>query len=97
MKFATATNFSDSALASQSFGFAELKTVLLEPALVLGSALFWVAALPFVAFFLMVVKIWDTMLALKSGAAVRPNPLILRRGLAKSGLAVRSSAQAAQI
>ena len=82
------TTFSDSA---HSFGFTELKAALVEPVLVVGSALFWVAALPFVALSLMCVKIWDTLMALKSGAGVRPNPLILRRGLAKSGLTVRTS------
>ena len=97
MKFAMTTAFSDSTLTSQTFGFAELKTVLVEPVLVIGAGLFWIVALPFVAIALMLAKIWDTLLALKSGAAVRPNPLILRRGLSKSGLAVRSPAQAAQI
>ena len=92
------TTFSDSALPPHSFSFAEVRTALVEPALVVGAALFWAVALPFVALSLMCVKIWDTLIALKSGSGVRPNPLILRRGLAKSGLtAVRGSARAAQI
>ena len=91
------TTFSDSALTPHSFGFAEVKTALVEPVLVVGAALFWLAALPFVALSLMCVKIWDTLMALKSGAGVRPNPLILRPGLAKSGPTVRSSPRTAQI
>ena len=90
------TTFSDSALTPQSFGLAELKNALLEPVLVVGVAFFWVAALPLVALSLMCVKIWDALMALKSGAGVRPNPLILRRGLAKGGPVVRGSARTAQ-
>lgn len=91
------TTYSDSTLTTQSFGLSELKTALLEPALIVGAAIFWVAALPFVALSLMGIKIWDTLKALASGATVRPNPLILRTGLAKSGLTVRSSARTARI
>ena len=91
------TTYSDSALTTQSFGLSELKTTLLEPALVVGAALFWVAALPFVALSLMGVKIWDTLKALGSGSSVRPNPLILRTGLAKSSITVRNSARTARI
>jgi hypothetical protein len=93
---AMTTTFSDSALAPHSCGFAEVRTALVEPALVVGAALFWVVVIPFVALSLMCVKIWDTLLALTSGAGVRPNPLILRRGLAKSGLTLRSSARTVQ-
>ncbi|MEO5717790.1 MAG: hypothetical protein ABIR29_04370 [Chthoniobacterales bacterium] len=91
------TTYSDSALTPQAAGLSELKTVLLEPALLVGAAIFWVAALPFVALSLMGVKIWDTLKALGSGATVRPNPLILRTGLAKSPLTVRNSARTARI
>lgn len=91
------STFSDSALEPHSFGLSELKTVLLEPALIAAAAIFWVAALPFVALSLMFVKIWDTLRAIGSGVSVRPNPLILRRGLAKSGLTVRNSRHTAQI
>jgi hypothetical protein len=94
---AMTTSFSDSTLNPHSFGFAEVKTALVEPALVVGAALFWAAAIPFVALSLMCVKIWDTLTALKSGAGVRPNPLILRAGLAKSGPTVRNSPRTAQI
>lgn len=91
------TIFSDSPLTPQPFGFAELKTVLVEPALALGAAFFWIAALPLVAFFFMCVKIWDTLIALASRAGVRPNPLILRRGLARTSLVARSTRGAAQV
>jgi hypothetical protein len=72
--------FSDSALTLQSLGFSELKFAVVEPALVVSAVFFWVAALPFVALSVMCVKIWDTLMALKSTAGVRPNPLILRHG-----------------
>ncbi len=91
------TTYSDSALHTQSFGLAELKTALVEPALIVGAAIFWVAALPFIALSLMAVKIWDTLKALGSGSSVRPNPLILRTWLAKSSLTVRNSARTARI
>jgi hypothetical protein len=88
--------FSASALPPQSLDFSQLKIVLIEPALVVSAVFFWVAALPFMALSLRCVKIWDTLMALKSAAGVRPNPLILRHGLAKSALARRSSARTAQ-
>ncbi len=91
------TTYSDSALHTQSFGLTELKTALVEPALIVGAAIFWIAALPFVALSLMAVKIWDTLKALGSGSSVRPNPLILRTGLSKSSLTVRNSARTARI
>lgn len=91
------TTYSDSAFTTQSFDSSELKTVLLEPALMVGAAIFWVAVLPFVALSLMGIKIWDTLKALGSGSSVRPNPLILRTGLAKSGLTARSSPSTVRI
>lgn len=95
---AMTTPFSDSALPPHSLGLAEVSNALVESALVVAAALFWAVAIPFVALSLMCVKIWDTLAALTSGAGVRPNPLILRRGLAKSTLtAVRSSPRATQI
>jgi uncharacterized membrane protein YqjE len=84
------TTYSDSAFATNSLDLNELKSTSLEFALMAGAGLFWIAALPFVALSLMAVKIWDTLKALMSGAPLRPNPLILRRGLIRSGLTVRS-------
>ncbi|MGI8891764.1 MAG: hypothetical protein ACR2G0_13415 [Chthoniobacterales bacterium] len=90
------TTYHDSVLSSDSsFGLAEWKTALVQPFLMVGAACFWIAALPFVAFSLMCVKIWDTLAAVVSGAGVRPNPLILRRGLARTTLTVRGAARAA--
>ncbi|CAN5414670.1 hypothetical protein BH20VER3_BH20VER3_03520 [soil metagenome] len=86
------TTFTNPALTPEtSFGLAEMKSLLIEPFLILGSACFWIIALPFVAFSLMCVKVWDTILALKPGQNARQNPLILRRGLAKGGVAVRGA------
>jgi hypothetical protein len=88
--------FSDSALTPHSLGFSALKIALVEPALVVSAVFFWVAALPFVALSVRCVKIWETLMALKAAAGTRPNPLILRHGLAKSALTRRSSARSAQ-
>ena len=84
------TTYSDSAFAVDSLGLSELKNTVLEVALIGGAGVFWIAALPFVALSLMLVKIWDTVKAVASGAPVRPNPLILRRGLVRNGLTLRS-------
>ena len=84
------TTYLDSAFAVDSLGLSELKNTVLEVALIGGAGLFWIAALPFVALSLMLVKIWDTVKAVASGAPVRPNPLILRRGLVRNGLTLRS-------
>ena len=68
------------ALSSDSWaGFSNPKAVLLEPLMIVGAALFWVATLPVAALALMALKLWQTSLALASGEMVRPNPLILRR------------------
>jgi len=95
------TTFPDSALAPQppSFGFAELGTALFEPVLVVGAALFWLVALPFVALSLMLVKIWDTLVALKMGTLAQANPLILRSSAPRTGPALSEgkSAKTAQV
>ncbi len=75
----------------------DLKSILLEPFLMAGSACFWLVALPFVAVSLMCVKVWDTISAIIPGHSAQKNPLILRRGLAKGGVAVRGAAPAAQV
>ena len=90
------TTFSDSALSPQTPNFDELKAFV-EPGLVLSAGLFWIAALPLVALSLLGVKMWDTLLALASGSSARPNPLILRLGLGRNGLALRNSTRTAQI
>lgn len=93
----TTTVFHPSLTSESSFGLVELKNALIESLLTVGAALFWIVALPFVAFSLMCVRVWDTLVALKSGAAIRPNPLILRRGLVKSSFTARSSTRAAGV
>lgn len=55
------------------------KAAVIEPLLIAGAALFWVLALPVVAISLVGVKIWEALVALSTGNAVRPNPLILRQ------------------
>ncbi len=95
------TTFPDTALTPQppSFGFSEFGTALLEPLLVVGAALFWLVALPFVALSLMLVKIWDTLVALKMGTLAQANPLILRSSAPKTVpvLSEGKSAKTAQI
>jgi hypothetical protein len=67
------------------------KTAILEPLLITGAALFWVLALPVVAVSLMAVKIWEVLVALSLGNAVRHNPLILRQGPLKGKVTRRIS------
>ena len=75
------TTYSDSALAPRSsFGSSELRTLLIQPLLVVGVSTFWLVTLPFVAVSLLWVKVWDAI------ACHRTNPLILRRGPAAKGV-----------
>ena len=69
------TILSDSALTSELSGS---KVFLLEPLLAVAAAAFWLVALPFAAVSLMAVRVWDAFVALVTGHALRPNPLILR-------------------
>lgn len=74
----------NSLLATQTWlQVADLKRIIVEPFLVVGTAAFWALALPFIAFTLMLVKVWDTVAALVSGSIGQTNPLILRRGATK--------------
>lgn len=61
-------------------GLSQVKAALIEPILIVGVAAFWLVALPFVAASLACVRVWDTLVAIKSGRSAHPNPLILRRG-----------------
>ena len=78
------TTFSETAFAAQSSGFSSRAVSLLEPAMTVGTALFWCIALPFVAFSLMCVKVCDTIVGFFPGAGVSSNKLILRTGPAKT-------------
>lgn len=60
--------------------FSEMKAVLLEPVMIAGVAAFWLVTLPFVAMSLTCVRVWDTLVAMKSSQGAQSNPLILRRG-----------------
>ena len=91
------TTFSDSALVAHSAALKELKKAVLEPALTAAAALFWVAALPFVAFSLGFVKVWDTLTATGWRLRARRTPLILRRSLAKNPLTLRARREATKI
>jgi hypothetical protein len=62
-------------------GFSQVRTVLIEPLLMVAVAAFWLVALPFVAVSLVCVKIWDALVTMKSGIAAPRNPLFLRRGV----------------
>ncbi len=67
---------------------------LVEPFLVVAVAIFWLVALPFVAVSLACVRIWDTLVALKSSKAASPNPLILRHRRPPEGALVLLSSRA---
>ena len=73
------STYSQTPLASRSFGPAELKAALVEPLLVVGVSAFWLITLPVAAVSLFAVKIWDTAVGFAHGS-VQTNPLILRRG-----------------
>ena len=86
------------ALTHESWpGFCDPKAMLLESLLIVGTVLFWLCALPIAALAMMVVKIWDTSVALASGRMVRPNPLILRRRSISNVFTRRRAARVAQI
>lgn len=75
------TVYSNSSVADRSFGLADLKSLLLEPFLVLGVSAFWLLTLPFAAVAMLAVKIWDKC-APSLNRANSAHPLILRRGAA---------------
>ena len=89
----TTTILSDSALTSE---LSESKMLLLEPVLAIAAAAFWLIALPFAAVSIMAVRVWDALVALVMGHALRPNPLILRQTPAKTARVGRASKHAAQ-
>lgn len=91
------TTFSETAFAAQSSGFSTRAVSLLEPAMTIGTALFWCLALPFVAFSLMCVKVWDTIVGFFPGAGVGSNKLILRAGPVKTRPVARRSDRTAVI
>ena len=89
----TTTIFSDSAFTSELAGS---KVLLLEPVLAVAVAAFWLVALPFAAVSLVAVRVWDASVALVTGRALRPNPLILRQTPVKNASAAQASKQTAQ-
>ncbi len=89
----TTTIFSDSALSPELSG---AKALLIEPVLTAAAAVFWLIALPFAAVSIMAVRVWDGSVALVTGHALRPNPLILRQRPAKNARVARASKHAAQ-
>jgi|GEM_PF-5712542 len=72
----------------------DASAILLEPLLIVGSALFWLCALPLAAGAMLVLKISQTTVALLCGRMVRPNPLILRKASHSAAFSHRSSAPA---
>lgn len=88
----TTTSFVNPSLAAEPT-LTQFKAAVFEPLLVAGAALFWVLALPVVALSLLAVRIWEVLVALSTGHAVRPNPLILRQGPIKGTVVRRIAAQ----
>ncbi|HEY1769321.1 MAG TPA: hypothetical protein VGG02_03600 [Chthoniobacterales bacterium] len=69
------TTYSNTSLESEpSF---DIKAILAEPFLVVGSAAFWLITLPLAAVAVICVRGWD---ALSNLFSPRANPLILQRG-----------------
>lgn len=99
----TATFFSPmSPEANTPFG-AQLKTILLEPLLVVATCLFWVMVLPVTGLFCASVAIYDKLASLNAPKLRLPdlrhtgtnNPLVLRRSAAaKAGETAKTSARA---
>jgi hypothetical protein len=89
----TTSIFSDSVLTAELSG---VKALLIEPVLTAAAAVFWLIALPFAAVSIMAVRVWDALVALVTGHALRPNPLILRQTPAKTARVGRASKHAAQ-
>ena len=78
------STYSHSALTTRSTGSTELKSILLEPLLVVGVSAFWLVTLPFAAVSMLGVNLWDTAVSF-SRRHSHSNPLILRRrGLLKN-------------
>ncbi len=84
----SAANFDSAFAAEPAPGFSRVKTILVEPLLVVVVAAFWLVALPFVAVSLACVKVGDALVAMESGSAARPNPLIPRRDCIPEGAAI---------
>ena len=79
------TPFASELAPRHATGFSRVKTILMEPLLIVAVAAFWLIALPFVAVSLVCVKVGDALAATESGSAARPNPLFLRRSCAPKG------------
>lgn len=68
-------------------GFANLRSILLEPLFMLAAGLFWLAVLPITGVFCAGVAVYDKMAALKAEPIRLPdlrsnpahNPLVLRK------------------
>jgi hypothetical protein len=78
----TTTNLDPIGMRPSSVESSRLKTLCIEPLLVVGVSAFWLFTLPFVGVALSAVKVWDTLTS-------RPNPLILRRGAAAGNVLAR--------
>ena len=92
---------------NQDSAVSQMKTVLLEPLLVLGTCLFWLAVLPVTGLFCASVALYDKVASLKTSSIRLPdlrhnqahNPLVLRKKSApqpKGHLQPRDTAQAFQ-
>ncbi|MEO6969314.1 MAG: hypothetical protein ABI217_00270 [Chthoniobacterales bacterium] len=80
------TDTFDSELASrQTFGFYWVKSIFVEPLLIVAVAAFWLIALPFVAVSLACVKVGDALVAMESNRPARPDALFLRRACTPEG------------
>ncbi len=93
------STYSHSALPTPSTGSTQLKSILLEPLLIVGACAFWLVTLPFAAVSMLCLNLWDTAVSFSRRHA-HSNPLILRRrGLLKNDLVLshRGSAKHAEV
>jgi hypothetical protein len=74
-----ATNLGSSSAPNVAQESRLIRTILVEPLLVIATGTFWLVALPLVGISLGFVKIWDAFGALSSSETVAANPLILRK------------------
>ena len=80
----TATYFDTNSEYQPAAEFSYVKAILLEPALIAVVAVFWALVLPFVAVSVACVRVWDSLVAIKTRVAIPSNPLFLSRSAAQA-------------
>jgi hypothetical protein len=81
----------------QATGFSRVKTILIEPFLIVVVATFWLIALPFVAALLVCVKVGGALVAIESGSSTQSNPLFLRHSVPEGSLILLQSRESIMV